>query len=139
MLFEGRRRARSAPNLTPLIDVVFLLLVFFMLTAHFVTEEAIPVALPEAASAIPFEGGEIPTVTIASDGALYFCGEVCEAPELERALKVALEGRDKKEIRIRGDAGVALKEVVGILDIARRAGASGIEIMTVEVESGGGA
>ncbi|MCK5385827.1 MAG: biopolymer transporter ExbD, partial [Gammaproteobacteria bacterium] len=39
MEFEGLQRNRKIPSLTPLIDIVFLLLVFFMLTAHFVKDE----------------------------------------------------------------------------------------------------
>ena len=50
MQFEGGRRSSHVPNLTPLIDIVFLLLIFFMLTSHFVREDALDIQLPEAES-----------------------------------------------------------------------------------------
>ncbi|MEE9358745.1 MAG: biopolymer transporter ExbD, partial [Sedimenticolaceae bacterium] len=47
---ERRRHSNVVLNLTPLIDIVFLLLVFFMLTAHFIEDESIAIDLPEATS-----------------------------------------------------------------------------------------
>jgi len=50
MQFEGWRRSSHVPNMTPLIDIVFLLLIFFMLTSHFVRDDALNIQLPEAES-----------------------------------------------------------------------------------------
>ncbi len=50
MQFEGNRRNSNVPNMTPLIDIVFLLLVFFMLTSHFVRDDALNIQLPETES-----------------------------------------------------------------------------------------
>ncbi len=130
MKFKGRRRARSGPNLTPLIDVVFLLLVFFMLTAHFVSDEAIPVALPEATTATAVEDTETPTVVIAADGSYLFHGRKLGRNQLTKDLAEALRNREAKGVRIRGDRGTNLGAAVTLIDIARIAGADGIEFIT---------
>ncbi|HKI60353.1 MAG TPA: biopolymer transporter ExbD, partial [Mariprofundaceae bacterium] len=74
MEFEATRRSGQAPNLTPLIDIVFLLLVFFMLTAHFVRDEGLPIELPEAASAISLENNKPVEISISSDGRITHAG-----------------------------------------------------------------
>ena len=68
MQFEGRRRISHVPNLTPLIDIVFLLLVFFMLTSHFVREDTIVVDLPVADSGESIEDDEQLEVVIDAQG-----------------------------------------------------------------------
>ena len=55
MEFKGLTASHKKTNLTPMIDIVFLLLVFFMLTAHFVKDQSLDIALPEANSAANLE------------------------------------------------------------------------------------
>jgi biopolymer transport protein ExbD len=115
MHFEGRRKTSRMPNLTPLIDVVFLLLVFFMLTSHFIREEAIPLSLPTADSGAPLTDEEV------------------IGPEaLEDRLRQELRSRANKKIRLRGDRVASLGTTVNVLDAARKAGADGVDIVTQE-------
>jgi biopolymer transport protein ExbD len=128
MCFEGRRRPRPGPNLTPLVDVVFLLLLFFMLTSHFVREEVIELSLPEAESGSP--GDEVLQLQLAADGEIRL-GELVIAPAaLEHELARQLERRPEKVVRIRGDKGASLEMTVGLLDAARKAGAVSVDIVT---------
>jgi biopolymer transport protein ExbD len=130
MQFEGVRRSGQPPNLTPLIDIVFLLLVFFMLTAHFVRDEGLPIELPEAASALSLEQKEPLEIAISSSGEITISGEQVVSELLVEKVSSLLSSRDEKRIVIRGDAGVSLGDSVKVIDAARQAGASGVDIVT---------
>ncbi len=130
MRFEGYRRTSRVPNLTPLIDVVFLLLVFFMLTSHFVREETIPVDLPNAES-----GGRSDTegrleIVLGVHGIAYIGGEPIAQEALAEAIRRELADRVDRTVRVRGDRAVGLGAAVGVLDAARMAGADGVDIVT---------
>jgi len=74
MGFERRRRASTILNLTPLIDIVFLLLVFFMLTSHFIEDQAIDVDLPKAKNGNEAIEREYVEVVVNSNGELLVDG-----------------------------------------------------------------
>ncbi|OIO71554.1 MAG: hypothetical protein AUJ57_07040 [Zetaproteobacteria bacterium CG1_02_53_45] len=134
MQFEGTRRSGQAPNLTPLIDIVFLLLVFFMLTAHFVQDEGLPIELPEALSAVSLDDKQPLEVGLSESGEISIAGEHIAADALSAHLSGLLADRDEKRVVIRGDAGVTLGDSVRVIDAARRAGASGVDIVTEQPE-----
>lgn len=129
MLFEGRRKSAYGLNLTPLIDVVFLLLVFFMLTSHFVREQAIPLALPTAESGNPLEGEKL-QVVLDDQGRILLDGQAIAPAGLEQRLQQELARRSEKRVRVRGDKAASLGVTVDVLDAARRAGAEGVDIVT---------
>jgi biopolymer transport protein ExbD len=130
MQFEGTRRSGQAPNLTPLIDIVFLLLVFFMLTAHFVQDESISIQLPQAETAVSREDEAAVVVILGNDGRIHLAGNVIEANALEEALRQSLQGRSKKWVTLRGDRASDLGNAVTILDAARKAGAETVDVVT---------
>ena len=70
MEFEGRKRINTHLNIAPLIDVVFLLLIFFMLSSHFITQPGIKISLPEAATTKLHPEEDI-IISIAEDNNLY--------------------------------------------------------------------
>ena len=130
MQFEGRRRSTQAPNLTPLIDIVFLLLVFFMLTSHFVQEQSLNIELPVADSGDAVGEDNQLEVVIAKDGRLLINDHFVEDEALQEVLRSALAGQEDKQVRIRGDRTSPLGRSVTVLDAARRAGASGVDIVS---------
>lgn len=134
MQFEGTRRSGQAPNLTPLIDIVFLLLVFFMLTAHFVNDDGLPIELPEAVSAITLDEKEPLEVRITRSGDLHIGFETITFELLGEKLSGMLMVREEKRVVIRGDAGVSLGDSVKVIDAAREAGAVGVDIVTEKPE-----
>ena len=134
MQFEGRRRTSHTPNLTPLIDVVFLLLVFFMLTSHFVREDTVAVDLPSAASGAPDEQHRQVELTVARDGSILLHRQVVDASALEGVLRTELADREDKVVRIRGDRNAALGVAVQVLDAARNAGAEAVDILTLPAQ-----
>ncbi|MGK7346829.1 MAG: ExbD/TolR family protein [Candidatus Nitrospinota bacterium M3_3B_026] len=131
MELEGRRKARRAPNLTPLIDVVFLLLVFFMLTAHFVREETVEIALPDAESSAARDVDDPLEVIIDPQGRLLYGGSAAGPQELEKMLRRALGARGEKVVTLRGDKRASLDATVSALDAARKAGADSVDIVTI--------
>jgi len=130
MQFEGTRRSGQAPNLTPLIDIVFLLLIFFMLTAHFVRDESIAIQLPQAETAVSREDEAAVVVMLDTDGRIHLAGNIIEVQKLEAALRQALQGRSKKWVTLRGDRASDLGNAVAILDAARKAGAETVDVVT---------
>ena len=130
MQFEGRRRSGQMPNLTPLIDIVFLLLVFFMLTSHFVQEQAIDIDLPVAESGEAVGEDTQLELVISAEGRFLLDDHFVEAESLEAVLREKLRQRSDKHLRVRGDRHAPLGQAVTVLDVARRAGASGVDIVT---------
>lgn len=130
MQFEGTRRSGQAPNLTPLIDIVFLLLVFFMLTAHFVRNEGIAIQLPQAETAVSREDDATVVVELDINGRILLAGNIIEINALEEALRRTLQTRSKKWVTLRGDRASDLGNAVGILDAARKAGAETVDVVT---------
>ena len=126
-----RRRSSFGLNLTPLIDIVFLLLVFFMLTAHFVRDDAVSVELPQAQSGEPLEPDEGALVLLLDREGRVLLGEREVKPEeLERVLRSRLHARVNKEVRLRGDRQADLGVAVQVMDAARMAGAESFDIIT---------
>jgi len=130
MKFEGVRRSSDVPNLTPLIDIVFLLLVFFLLTAHFVRDEGIAIQLPEAESAVASDDDLLVEVLVDAEGRIHLDKQEVPSDQLERRIRVALDGKEKKWVTLRGDRGTQLQIVVSVLDAARRAGAESVDVVT---------
>ena len=132
MQFEGRRRTSNVPNLTPLIDIVFLLLGFFMLTSHFVRDEVLNIDLPEADSGAALDEPQQVEVIINAAGEYSLNKQIVSLEVLQELLIVELKNQKEKVVRIRGDENVDLGAAIEVFDAARKAGASGIDIVTIE-------
>lgn len=132
MQFEGRRRTSHVPNLTPLIDIVFLLLVFFMLTSHFVRDEVINIDLPEADTGEALDEPQQVEIVINEAGEYSINSQIVSLDSLESILQDELSDQDEKVVRIRGDENVDLGIAIAAFDAARKAGAAGVDIVTIE-------
>lgn len=130
MQFEGNRRNSNVPNMTPLIDIVFLLLVFFMLTSHFVREETLNIQLPETESGKQLDEKKSIEIVINAKGQWLYKDQVTDADALQQVLQEDLSGLEDKRVRIRGDKSSNLGSAVTVLDVVRRAGATGVDIVT---------
>lgn len=130
MEFEGLQRNRKIPSLTPLIDIVFLLLVFFMLTAHFVKDEVLDITLPEAESASTLENENALEIVLDKQGHILIKQNHIAVNELEQVLKEKLRGRKNKQVILRGDEIAQLGLTVKVMDAARKAGATSLDIIT---------
>lgn len=122
-------------NLTSLIDVVFLLLIFFMVSTSFTKQSQIAIRLPEAASTAIIE--EIPQrieIMITETGTFLVNGRelINNRPEtLRNALQKVSAGGDKMPMTISADANARHQHVVTAMDVAGRLGFTQISIATV--------
>jgi len=130
MQFEGSRRSSHVPNVTPLIDIVFLLLIFFMLTSHFVQDDVLNIQLPETESGEQLDEKKSIEIVINTEGQWLYREKVVDADALLLVLQEDLSKLEDKRVRIRGDKSSDLGSTVTVLDIARRAGATGVDIVT---------
>ena len=101
--FERRRNNHQHINLTPLVDVVFLLLLFFMLTSHFVKAPAIKIALPDSKTAEPEVRDEV-IITITGDGTLFLDQDRVLLTGLQYNLQEKLKKLKKPSVRQIGRA-----------------------------------
>ena len=130
MQFEGLRRSSHVPNITPLIDIVFLLLVFFMLTSHFVQDNTLNIQLPETESGQRLDEKKSIEIIINSEGQWLYEELLLNEDDLFTVLQKDLAEREDKRVRIRGDKSSDLDSAIKLLDVARRAGATGVDIVT---------
>ncbi|NOY70482.1 MAG: biopolymer transporter ExbD [Deltaproteobacteria bacterium] len=131
MLIRRKKRpvyAIQAP-LTSLIDIVFMLLIYFLLTTNFMSESGIDVHLPSASGAVPQTEREI-TVFVDSSGRTFIGELAVDFNELFPKLKTMIASDPDRVVVIRADRTVALQDAVNVMDIARAAGASRLFLAT---------
>jgi biopolymer transport protein ExbD len=120
------RRVREP--IAPLIDVVFLLLIFFMLIGVIAPLDLFPVEPPTAERASAEEGGKL-TILLAADGRLAFEGMELDLPTLQARLGEA-EGRGAS-VELKADATVDSGQVIAVLNALRAAGVERLALLTV--------
>lgn len=139
MNLRGHSKEEPEVNLTSLIDVVLLLLIFFMITTSFVRETEIRLRLPEAETAPPASVAEALEITITTDGDYLVNGRqvINRRPvTLRRAMANVAGDRRDQTVVIRADARASHQSVVTAMDVAGRLGFMNINIATMEQGSG---
>lgn len=131
------RPRRPSINITPLIDVMFLLLIFFMVSSTFRDYLGIDVALPKAANAAS-QDVQVHRITVSKTGD-YYVGEEKVAPEgLETALKALLEAGEDATFILEADKDARFEVVLHAIDIAKSVGGERLIIPTDPLETGSG-
>jgi biopolymer transport protein ExbD len=131
VLFRKRRRVGPQVNITSLIDVVLLLLIFFMISTTFVTQPGIRVDLPKSSTKVDNVAQESNTVVITADSKIYINRqEVASIEELRAQLVKLQEEQPGELIIVKADEKVAHGIVVSVMDIAKTSGFSRIAIAT---------
>ena len=131
MLFQKRERRYyqlQAP-LTSLIDIVFLLLIYFLLTTNFMVDEGIAVKLPHAKATAPHTEKEI-TIYVDSAGTVYMDEQVVPLNLLYAKIKDQLSGKSDLPVVIKADRAVILDKAVNVMDIVKAAGAGKLVLAT---------
>jgi biopolymer transport protein ExbD len=124
------RRAGLAIDLTAMVDVVFLLIIFFMVSTTFITlESGIPVDLPEAQTS-QTQMADLPTVTVTRDGQIYLAGTEIAETDLVAALRNTIETTGITTVVLRADSSVTHGIAVQVYDMIKQAGALRIAIAT---------
>lgn len=115
-----------AMDMTPLIDCVFQLLVFFMLSSSFLTP-SIKLALPTSKAIDEAEPLEL-AITMSAAGQLYVNSELCPLEQLSDRLRPLLEKTERKVVVFRGDKTLQYELFVKALEAAKVAGAVGFDV-----------
>lgn len=118
MNLRGRNKVDPSFNMSSMTDIVFLLLIFFMLTSTLVTVSAIDILLPKAGGKT--ESKTSVAVTITSKALFYIDKKRVSEANIEHELLKKVGADKKKTIVIRGDKDVPYKKVMKIIDIANR-------------------
>ena len=122
-----RRGIISDINVTPLVDIMLVLLVIFMLTANLIAKQAIEVDLPKASQSTSLPPTTL-AVTLTRDGALYLNGKPETPAELRAAVNDAVARDPKTQAIISGDKAVSHGRVVWVLDTIKALGVSSFAI-----------
>lgn len=128
MEFDTRKKVSTHLNIAPLIDVVFLLLIFFMLSSHFVIPPGIKITLPTAITSKPQEEEII--VFINKDNEIYLDDKRIDIGYLKEALQDELKNSKEKSVTLKADERIDLSLAVKVMDIAKQAEADGLVIST---------
>lgn len=135
MKLSLRPRTQPEVNLTSLIDVVLLLLIFFMVSTSFVKHSQISINLPEAESvAIVEEAPEQIDIMITASGTYLVNGRELinnRAETIRNALQKIAGGRNDLPLTISADANAKHQDVITAMDVAGRLGFTRISIATV--------
>jgi biopolymer transport protein ExbD len=139
MKFRRRARPDASIELTPLIDVVFLLLIFFMVSTTFIRETELQVDLPEAAGQPQERDPVVIEVVVSADGQYAVNDRVLVNAQLETLLRALLEAADgdfSRRLYITADGNASHQSVVRVMDAAGQLGLTRLSITTREPGDG---
>ncbi len=138
MRLQARRSEEPELNLTSLIDVVLLLVIFFMLSTTFVQEARLRVELPQAGSAVAERAANPLVITITAQGSYRVNEQVLvnnQRDTLATALMQVAGGASTRPVTIRADARATHQSVVTAMDVAARLGFTQVNIATVSEQA----
>jgi len=116
-------------DLTPMLDVVFILLIFFIVTSVFVTEAGIEVSKPEASTAEP-KSKDLILIAVSPDGDIWIDGEQVDPRFIRSRFELRLAEAPNSSIVIQGDRAATNEHVMAILRAAREAEITSVSIST---------
>ena len=137
MNFKTERRDEVNLDITPLIDVVFLLLIFFMVSTTFEHNSEINITLPTSSKEVTEAKPDAVNIGLDSQGNVYINDKALVNAQLEtikNALSEALVGLDEPPIIISADADASHQSVVRVMDAARQLGLVKITFATQEIK-----
>lgn len=114
---------------TPMADIIFLLLIFFLLSSSFILQTGTKVSLPKESRPEPLEPKHV-IVTIQRNGDIFVNDDPVTINALPERLGELLKAKADQAVIVRGDEVVALGRVVEVMDIAKRTGAGRLAIAT---------
>ena len=127
------RRVGAEPmsdiNMTPLIDVMLVLLVIFMITAPLMTS-SLKLDLPKAAGAKPTDAGLVVTVAVDPQGQLYWGDEAVDAEQLKLRVREAALRSAGTEVQLRADKTVSYGRIAELIGLVQEGGLTRIGFVT---------
>lgn len=133
MEFSRRPRRRARENIVPLVNIVFLLLIFFMLAGTLRSPEALEVDPPETAAGLPWAsaGSDTRTLILDRHGVVALDGRILESGELRSMLSSSAE-RDspRAPIRLRADRRARAEDLLRLLESLSQLGFEDVALVT---------
>lgn len=129
MNFRKPMRISARIDMTPMVDIVFLLVIFFMVTTTFILNPSLKIELPESKTADAQPAKDI-IITIGADGTIWLNKDKVSLDSLPEKLKARLEQDNKDMIVIKGDKEIKYQVLIGVMDAARSVGINKINLAT---------
>ena len=126
---KKRKRFQVQAPLTGLIDIVFLLLIYFLLTTNFMVDEGIKIKLPQAKASAP-QVEEVITVYVDQEGRAFIDNKEISSAGLFDKLREMIGDQRDKLVVIKADREVILNKAVKVMDVAKAAGAGRLCLAT---------
>lgn len=133
MIFYKKDKSQTHIDISPLIDVVLSLVIFFILSTTFIQKYGLKLDLPKAKTGQTAQESKI-IVNINRNGNIYFDKIKISPDELKGLLQDKLKNSTDKKVIIKADEKVEHGKVVQIMDIIRESGAQGLTIATLKKE-----
>ena len=114
-------------NVIPLIDVVFFLLVFYVITTSFIQETAVPIERPASSRATTVSGGFVP-VAIVKSGAIQIGSRIVDLAAVPSEIGVALEGANATRVLVIPDREVPTGLLLKVMDACQAGGAQSVDV-----------
>lgn len=129
MKFEhfDQQESSDEPNITPLIDIVFILLIFFVVTTTFTHELGLDVERPEASTGVSLPS-HLVRVAISRDGRIAVDGQITSLWRVESEVRDRLASQEERSVLVIADAQVETSELVELIDASRRGGAEHVAL-----------
>ena len=134
MQLHEKKRRKVLINITSLIDVLFLLLIFFMVSSTFIEQPGMKLELPESKSALIEKIKDL-ILQINADGTMVLNDENVRLENLEELFKQMLPKLEEKSLVLKADKSVPHGTVVKVMDLAKLSGLEKLIIAT-QVEGG---
>lgn len=129
--FRSIVERQDEPNITPLIDIVFILLIFFIVTATFIKEAKVEIERPQASTAQKITAKEI-RVYVDKAGNIYIDDQVVKIWALQSKIREMLANTTNKTVLVIADKDAKVETLVEVVDQARLAGAKDVAVSTKE-------
>ncbi|MCF7937679.1 MAG: biopolymer transporter ExbD [Spirochaetales bacterium] len=135
-----KRKLNGGILITPLIDIVFLVLIFFVMNASFIKPTSLQISLPETESAGPAETGESLDIEIEASGLIRVDGNPMNTENFAAFLRRAREKAEdpssfeQTDARIFGDAAVSYQQMIRVIDILGNNGIRSVSLIADSAE-----
>ena len=127
MGFKKKSKVSAEFSMSSLTDIIFLLLIFFMLTSSLVAPNALNLKLPGSSSSNVVSSSKLDDISISKSGKYRLNGKSVSLGSLERSLSSKTKGRSKKlDVTISPERGAPTESVVAVMDIAMQLNINGI-------------
>ena len=125
-IFGGTGEGQAQIEMAPLIDMVFILLIFFMVATSFVRETGVDITRPQSRTAVSLDEGFVP-VAVQANGSVHIAGRKIP-PDSVRGIRSVLDETGRKRVLIQADREVPTHLLLKVIDSAKLAGATQVDV-----------